>query len=328
MAIDYNKISNKALEEQFLKNESLEQLEDILMSCETCGLPDKTTHKKKRKLSKREALEISPEIFSRVDSFLGVEGITPPDIEVYDSFEVWYFNNKNNLKFAASGLIGTTLAADGIFSCIGALANGTGPGIAFLSAEILLSGVFISYATNELNKATKELNKQTKYTHPKFEDHYNVREKRMHIQGDVESMLTVLIAHEYAHHLQEEIIGPRGPDYRFFSEGHARGIERHISNLYAAERNDPWFASKASEHTTGELAAVYLWMCRSKRKMSRAIPVIHQNKGMRLANKYMDYKGMPIPHAFGNTIFYLAEKRHGDGIYADALNGNVDFLFE
>ncbi len=322
MAIDYNKISNDAVEEQLLKKESLEQLEDILMRCDTGGLPDKGIPiEEKRVLSKNELKETWPEVVSRVNSFLQVEDIKPPKVRYYTSREILSKNNSNKVIPALYSMGAVYIATIGVNNIMLGISNGAFSELAFGSLQMALVLLYKSISANMSANVNNE--------HPRLiSSTYNLKGEKIKLKKEVETDLIPTIGHEYAHHLEHKILHTDYNTYSYFSEGFARGVERHISDLYAQERNDPRFVSDIVRATTGELSAVYFWMCSEQGDSLRSIPVFEKNNTILMAEHNMDKNLLPYKHAFGNTIFYLAEKRHGDGIYADALRGDVDFLFE
>ncbi len=324
MAIDYDRIKNEAIEEQLLKKESLEQLEDILMRCDTGGMPDKEIPvERKRMLSKNELKETWPEVVSRVDSFLGVEGIKPPKVIYLNSLYKWGYYNYENAIISVLGIMGAGAGVRGVDFLASGLSTGAmedtlgGIGLGVISA------LSISNAIKEIKKNKK---KDKKPKEP-MGTHYNKDLGWVLLKKDYETDIIPAIAHEYAHHLEEMILHPDYDASFYFCEGFARGVQRHISNLYAQERNDPRFTHTISRDTTGELSAVYLWICDRHGEVDRPIPLIKKNNIYMFTADNLDKDSLPYGHAFGNTIFYLAEKRHGDGIYADALKEDVDFLF-
>ncbi len=143
------------------------------------------------------------------------------------------------------------------------------------------------------------------------------------------------IAHEYCHHAQYSVIPDllkskigeykeeayilfEFPDYegkyRTFTEGHARGAERHISSAYA-EQNGNLFTCAIKSLDIEELRDCYSWLCRAFRKKP--------NSQVRKINTGYPYFASrfekPVPHAIGNAFFSIMEREHGPKIYAEAI---------
>ena len=135
------------------------------------------------------------------------------------------------------------------------------------------------------------------------------------------------LAHEYAHHVQFSIIEGliEMEDCKCFIEGHARGVERKLAKEYTIEMQDQAFWSKVKERTTRELSDVYRWLCK-KHSQTEKWSRTYRQVGPEMDGSLESWDAKPNCHALGNAAFYLAERRHGDGIYAAALRDELDFL--
>lgn len=129
------------------------------------------------------------------------------------------------------------------------------------------------------------------------------------------------IAHEYTHQLQDatqlanQIRNP-------VMEGHARGIEGVITNIFAQRYDNPAYAFDHTDRTAKELNDAYLFVCRKKGISPNAF----------LAN-------LPIPpvrnwwynlsghhYSLGVAAMSIAEKKQGDMIYPEILRNNFSFF--
>jgi len=128
-----------------------------------------------------------------------------------------------------------------------------------------------------------------------------------------------VIAHEYTHHLQRELIPLRTItinnqrqtiDINALSEGMARGVERHISHTYMEREDNEMFLQAITDNTVPELKNAYANLCRHLNKT----PNKELAKGAKL--------NMGI-YSLGNAYFYLEETKNGKGVYRDALKSLI-----
>ncbi len=123
------------------------------------------------------------------------------------------------------------------------------------------------------------------------------------------------IAHEYTHHVQ----GQQATNLincGIFKEGHARGVERFISERYARLEKNPAFLRVIVAETVEELEEAYQWICTTLGAEPRLELPSEDKPGEKLRN-----------HTLGNTIFYLQENCLGKQIYRDVLQGRNVFAF-
>lgn len=321
MAIDADRISNPEVEEFLLKKENLEQLEDLIIDLPYCSShPEKPAPRYKNRLRRDElATEVS-DVISRVDSFLGVEGVEAPRVRYYSPVECWAHDNGhfalNILSYVSAsyiGLRGSLNLAEGI-------ANNSIAAMVIGGVEIIGFGLFMAGTTKRVMMDMKE---------PRYllSSSYDQKKKLIKLIKESEPDFLPTIAHEYDHHVQDSLLGLDYQDTSYFSEGHARGVQRHVSKEYAAERNNPLFMNEITKHTIGELSAVYYWLCNKHGEDRRFWDMLPKDTKIILGAVHLGDNNTPHRHAFGNTLFSLAEARNGDAIYKDTLQGNTDLLY-
>lgn len=129
--------------------------------------------------------------------------------------------------------------------------------------------------------------------------------------GSVASM-----AHEYTHLIQhmtmEFIAGP-------IVEGHATGVDRYISELFAQRYDNLAYLYKASQINRWLLPDAYKRACRLKKTTPKNSLA---DIGMQLIS---DFSGRSR-YVLGLAVMTIAEQRHGYRIYRDVINNDLSFL--
>jgi hypothetical protein len=133
--------------------------------------------------------------------------------------------------------------------------------------------------------------------------------------------LTAGLAHEYAHHVQYSVLPhflkKDESRYQMFKEGHARGVERYISNLYGKREANKAFKYEISNRSLFELMSFYKWVC-------FALDV-KPDEGILEYEKHLNHENQEYPldpWAKGNALFYIQETFYGDKIYEKVLKEN------
>ena len=145
--------------------------------------------------------------------------------------------------------------------------------------------------------------------------HYYPDRETMLVKKDKKALLIPTIGHEYDHHVfnvNEVVPNEMRGKSNIFEEGHARGVQRHISEYYRENEDNEAFLYDITEMTENELKQTYKWVC----KKLKVKPSDNLLKG--------DVTS-PDKHALGNSLFYTLETVKGDGVYRDAINGKIDF---
>lgn len=296
-----------------LNRENIGPLETLL-DAESQKLRERRIQKKEQKKERRykdldkkvdrKGLEdLFPQIKEEVDAFLGIDKIDMPAIRYYNLFRLSRIGSVIPLLQYLSGAL--VLAEEAIEVLRGSTLNmrNIRVGIQLLVAGRLAHWVF----ANE-------------QTYDSFTNSINLKKEKR-------SEVIPTIGHEYAHCVQAQSdLGP-SIDYEFdiFREGHARGVERYISNKYKDKEGNEEFFDGILDMTVGEMKSVYVWMCKKlgikpkesllKTRTSRDF----DEKGHRVLRRE------PTSHAIGNTLFCLYEATKGSSIYKDMLKGNFKF---
>jgi len=128
------------------------------------------------------------------------------------------------------------------------------------------------------------------------------------------------IAHEYAHHVQGIMLGKdfvKANDC--FIEGHSRGVERYIADVFSSKESDETFMYDITDSNFFELKGVYIYLCEKYGLKQHPLvsKIMGSNEDMEW--DYQQKNGKPSPYAIGNTFLYMKELLHGKGIYGEAL---------
>ncbi len=147
---------------------------------------------------------------------------------------------------------------------------------------------------------------------------YDSEEKKITVNNPHRIDLIPTIAHEYTHHLQGQQ-GYSQYGHQICKEGHARGVERKIAEIYAQTEDNNAFLLDITDTTIGELKSTYRWLCTK----TKSIP----NKNLLATKTIRDLdetcnraiERFPTSHALGNTFFSIYELTHGREIYKELL---------
>ncbi len=136
-------------------------------------------------------------------------------------------------------------------------------------------------------------------------------------------------AHEIGHHILAEklknIFGDEipYPDITSFKEGFCRGIERHISKLYAEKENNGSYMYNICARSYRELSIAYKWVCKKLNKKPNEKLLNFTDKSKKFIEKAIRKGKHPNKYDLGNTFFYLQETLQPNrNIYLNVLNGN------
>ena len=275
---------------------SLESTE-ILIESERDKLNNLQKLKEKGELNLEEKIKytelptILEDVKEKVDYFLDVENVETPKIRGYNNVARTVISLSSFPLAMASTLyiVNSTEIENIIISCIFGASVGISAGIISKKIEGKFQIQTTSYTKNKLIKITS-------------------KQKYKVIPG---------IAHEYAHHVQVQ----KGKffNYSILSEGHARGVERYISELFAKETGDHTYLLDITDRTYGELKSYYIDQCQF-RKVEPKQDLI-KLKSTRDKEEFFNRKkkGKPTIHSLGNCVFLLYEVLHGRDIYREAL---------
>ncbi len=126
---------------------------------------------------------------------------------------------------------------------------------------------------------------------------------------DTPEKLSMVIAHEVTHHLQDE----KDVDNLLLKEGHAIGVARNVGRtLYEKTKNPDFLEVQKFEQRY--FVSVYLALCEKfnvqpKEELIKEIEPVHLEE-----------------HSLGGALFALKEAQWGDEIYSDILKGDYSKL--
>lgn len=236
-------------------------------------------------VSRKQLPELFTEVKTEVDSFLGTDDISKCRIGYKQLLD-------KNFLLELSLPIGFITALSNL--C----------GLAYTAvapAEQQLPTMLLANTVNILPAYTAY--HLTRYTGP----HYNIITRSISLDKEPRTELTLTIAHEYTHHIQQKRRLPILPSYWALTEGIARGTERHIARLYREREDNEAYLHHTTQKTVNELTRTYAKIC----NMLGVTP-----------SKYLADEKLEAPreHAIGNTYFYLEEIKKGKDIYKNVIN--------
>jgi len=146
-----------------------------------------------------------------------------------------------------------------------------------------------------------------------------------------EQEASLILAHEYTHHIQKLKWGTRGfcgrivnPAFNSFCEGFARGVERNIAGFYTKITGDTSYEATCLEKRhIPELKVVYDWLCKQTNQKPNK-DLMGNGYFQDLEEKHF-FKKRPNDYAIGNTALYLKEITQGRRIYQNIIAGNFEF---
>ncbi len=259
-----------------------------------------------KKIKKKPELEtIVREIKAEVDSFLGVSEINLPDTNFVklrdDKFSLRMVSASYGLNAINLSLAGFSLATTN---------NNPSTGAMLFNFLLGAAGMYIHHSA--LQETT-----------------YQTIDQRIRLAKAPKESLVSLFAHEYTHYLQHQLLfSPEKiifSQYRPFTEGHARGVQRNIGIIYQQREGNDAFIWENSNYDVSELKNVYRWLCRlAGKKVSSSLMSIKTTKDQ--ANTfYLTIYKEPTPHALGNSLMLIHEAQYGNDIYRKMLHGEHTF---
>ncbi|HLC56580.1 MAG TPA: hypothetical protein VJJ23_05065 [Candidatus Nanoarchaeia archaeon] len=282
-------IKNKNLEAILLSKDNIPVVEHLL-SIESQELQRLKKLKEEGKLdfgkkySRKQLKELFPMVKGKVDNFLNVNNISNPRVDYFS------ITSPESLFF--------------------------GPGFGFYGGVILIGGGFGFKETYFLQAGVLAIINGVLHTYLKNTDHYNHLFKNITLRYEERSKIIPTLGHEYTHHIQK-ISGIKSVrNHSIFQEGHARGIERYISNLFRESEDNEAFLYHITNLNARELKNVYKWLCEKTN--------LTPNEALLKVKGIYDTKFLDN-HAKGNVLFYIQETKKGPQVYNDAIHGNLVF---
>ncbi len=263
-----------------------------------------------RKLEEDELQELFPQVCQDVNAFLGVDCSMPR----YGYFSEWKLRPDSLATLGLYILGGTSLLA----------------GIKLLSSvqEQGLDDMRLYWGYWCASVATLTTLFAMRLSWEFRKNQYDHRFKMVTVKKGPRTSLIPSAGHEYAHHVQDSTFGADGDwnkrtifNRTIFNEGHARGVERHIAEMYREREDNEAFLYDISDTIVGELKSAYRWVCKQlKVPMQQNLLQVPSSRDNYELNHF---SRKPSDHAFGNTFFLLQEAQYGKAVYADALKGRL-----
>ena len=258
-----------------------------------------------KKITTKELKELFPKICTEVDDFLGIQSKGIPKFGYFNLFDLKSASRMNLIEYTSSIL-------------------------QIAIAETLFMIKSDAYITNFLfslvgGKGVYNFLK-AKESHSKMKNgtYYIELYKEILLEKIQRIRLIPVAGHEYAHHIQHSG-GLRDDKYLVFREGHARGVQRHLSEDYREREDNEAFLYKILDSNVGEFKSAYVWICEQLGKSIRSslLKTKTNRDSAELNNLYT--KGKPTPHAIGNSLFSIYEALYGKQIYNHLIHGNFKF---
>jgi len=262
------------------------------------------------RLNNQRLDELVPQVMQEVHQFLGVEKpVKDPKLSLFWLPSAVYRAGKDGCLVADLGIAGSLIA--GITRVIAFNSSGT---------EILIGGALsigvgtlaagASFASN-LKDSWKSSN-------------YDPWGEKITIGDKRESVAVQILSHEYTHHLQRQIWGiSRMLDTFWLAEGHARGVQQHVSHSFAEAAENPAYELLTLKMILPELKKAYVGACKSI-GVRPAASLMNSRGGDRVLDPRvaMGHKTRGI----GLAVFSIVEEKGGLDVYKDALKGDFSFL--
>lgn len=302
-------ITNKNLKQLLAKEENIPALESIIEK-ESYKLRKLQWLKEKgeldlgRRMEFDEIEDIYKSIIKDVDTFLGFSPKNIPKIEHYNLFEL----NLTNPNIWLTYGLGAGMITNSILSIIG---NQSPKSLQEAVLYFSLGGMNITMAI---------------FLHlDKRDSSYSSGSEKITIEKKPRTILIPTIAHEYAHHCQNHALERIKRKYCIFVEGHARGIERYVSELYRKKEDNEAFMYSNTDRNVGELKSSYKWICRKLGKpIRKSILNARSSRDQDESVSNLIYR-KPSDHAIGNALFLIYKTKYGNNIYKDMIHGIFPF---
>lgn len=298
-----SQLENSLMKNRLLKKENICILEELL-NRDSQKLEKLQKIEKNGKLnfgdkvSSEELKELFPKICSEVNSFLNVQDIKIPRFGYYNLFSQ-KMSPSSPLGFYSVSAINFASFASSLF------AGDPSP------ENILFGGLTLAIAI---------------YVHG-VSKNSNYSSDRVNLERVPRTELIPVAAHEYTHHIQKEkglsTIISKKPT--IFKEGHARGIERQISENYAQREDNEAFTYDLLNENVGEFKSAYIWMCEKlSYKPIKSLLKTKTNRDDDESTNHLIFSE-PTSHAIGNALFSIYEASQGKEIYNQMIHGDFKF---
>ena len=228
-------------------------------------------------LDSRDLRTMADIVAMKVTDILDIPYLDPPHTEIISPF----------MPFLHKSYFGSAVS----FALTGASLFSAQPEMAMFPAMFGAAFVLKAYLKYQEAKSTGAV-----FKHP-FWDEINYK---IFLNPESPGATASTFAHEYTHFLQSQY-GFNRFDCPAFSEGVARGVQRHIASDYSKfEDLDPM--KRINQYDADECRHTLLWACNQKGWLEDN--AMEQAKDFELG-----------PHALGNAALSVLEAKHGPDIY-------------
>jgi len=158
---------------------------------------------------------------------------------------------------------------------------------------------------------------------------FNFFTNKITLEKTPSTIIKTVAAHEYTHYIhgltiQNEL---KYRKHASLFEGHAIGVQKAAARHFRDKYDNESYMFHIFERSVGELKSTYLWICDKLEK--------EPNKNIKKIKSRYDsnekvfkfFHKSPSNHSAGNSIFSLAEEKHGTEIYRRTLKKDFDFLY-
>lgn len=156
---------------------------------------------------------------------------------------------------------------------------------------------------------------------------YSAEDKVIYLNKWRMKKLIPVIAHEYTHHIQgiTENSWIQLRDQDIFMDGHARGVERYITQRYALENDDLGFLDFYTNLHVQELRTAYKWITETCRQTPNPFFLNMKTPEADALLRCFggDSEGISI-HAKGTALFSVYESQQGSKIYKNVIHGSFN----
>ena len=284
---------NARLKEDLLQRENIPVLEDILKARREEAIElyyDNYDEDRSAELDREGVESLFDDVKTRVDKFLGVEGVSRPKI---------WMPTQRHLAMMQYAVATVTLP----LMLQGAFMLGV--------EQQVVAGTFMMSSAHGCGQIVSNS------VHERQLGAYHPLVKRV-ILGPVEKRTAAntvaTLIHEYTHHVQRET-GIFRLRNRSFDEGMAIGVERHVTRELAQEMGQSIYLSQVVDIDRWQLSQAYLFLCDRFDLQPREDLVRYETELPRRLGA----------HATGNAVVSLMEVRDGVGVYRKMINGEYDW---
>ena len=299
-----SELENNSMKNRLLVLDNISAIEDLLDK-ESIRLERLERLKKDnkldlgKKLSSKELKELFPKICTEVDEFLGIQNGEVPKYEYYDLMTPGLNTTPILICYALTSIM--------VAGSVTSLFIDKNPGTHYIDAVIGTLQFTTVALLDSINR-----NRGSRF---------NQSSKKVTLEKIARTDLIPTIGHEYAHSVQDR----QGLIYKkhsIFQEGHARGVEKHLAQMYSEREDNEAFLYDTSKRTVGEFKRSYLWMCTQLGQ--------EPNKNLLKTNNDINDLGKkikePSSHAIGNALFSIYKAQKGSKIYNQMIHGNFQFI--